>query len=122
MGERVLVDTDILIDYYRDRIDLPSRNIYFISTITLYEYIRGTTEPKLAKKLLEESFTVIPLTNKVLLRASEIWQDLKKRGFLLDDRDLMIGTTAIVFKLKLLTKNVKYFNRLEKYGLELYYL
>ena len=104
MGERVLVDTDILIDYYRDRIDLSSRNIYFISTITLYEYIRGTTEPKLAKKLLEESFTVVPLTSKVLLRASEIWQDLKKRGFLLDDRDLMIGTTAIVFKLKLLLK------------------
>jgi len=122
MGERILVDTDILIDYYKSRLDLPLGNIYFISVISLYEYIRGTKNPKLAKKLLEESFTIIPLTNSILVKASEIWRDLRKKGMIIDDRDLIIGTTAIVFDLKLLTKNIKHFSRLKDYGLEFYYL
>ncbi|RLE91969.1 MAG: type II toxin-antitoxin system VapC family toxin [Thermoprotei archaeon] len=122
MGERILVDTDIFIDYYKSRLDLPLGNIYFISVISLYEYIRGTKNPQLAKKLLEESFTIIPLTNSILVKASEIWRDLRKKAMIIDDRDLIIGTTAIVFDLKLLTKNVKHFSRLKDYGLEFYYL
>lgn len=122
MGERILVDTDIFIDYYKSRLDLPLGNIYFISVISLYEYIRGTKNPQLAKKLLEESFTIIPLTNSILVKASEIWRNLRKKAMIIDDRDLIIGTTAIVFDLKLLTKNVKHFSRLKDYGLEFYYL
>ena len=122
MGERILVDTDIFIDYYKSRLDLPLGNIYFISVISLYEYIRGTKNPQLAKKLLEESFTIIPLTNSILVKASEIWRDLRKKAMIIDDRDLIIGTTAIVFDLKLLTKNIKHFSRLKDYGLEFYYL
>ncbi|HDD34183.1 MAG TPA: type II toxin-antitoxin system VapC family toxin [Thermofilaceae archaeon] len=120
MGERVLVDTDILIDFYRGRLDLPPGNIYYISTITLYEYVRGTRKPGEAKRLLEESFTLLPLSNEVLLRSSEIWRELKARGLAVDDRDLLIGVTAIVHGLKLYTRNVKHFQRLEDYGLHLF--
>ncbi|HDH07325.1 MAG TPA: type II toxin-antitoxin system VapC family toxin [Thermoproteales archaeon] len=122
MGERILVDTDILIDYYRNRLGLPPGNLYYISLITLYEYIRGTKSPAKAKKLLEESFSVIPLTNKILEEAASIWRDLKDSGLMLDDRDLIIGTTAIVYGLKLYTRNLKHFERLEKYGLTFYTL
>ena len=120
MGERVLVDTDILIDYYREKIDLPPGNIYYISTITLYEYTRGTRKPREAKKLLEESFIVAPLNNQVLLKSAEIWRNLKQRGALIDDRDLIIGATAITLNLKLYTKNTKHFKRLTEYGLQLF--
>ncbi len=120
MGERVLVDTDILVDYYRERIDLPPGNIYYISTITLYEYTRGTRKPREAKKLLEESFIVAPLNNQVLLKSAEIWRNLKQRGALIDDRDLIIGATAITLNLKLYTKNTKHFKRLTEYGLQLF--
>lgn len=120
MGKRILVDTDILIDYYRGRLDLPSGNIYYISVITLYEYVRGSKNSEEAKNLLEESYVIIPLNNKVLLKSSEIWRDLKTRGILIDDRDLIIGATAIVFKLKLFTKNRQHFERLKEYGLQLF--
>jgi len=120
MGERVLVDTDILIDYCREKIDLPPGNIYYISTITLYEYMRGTKKPKKAKKLLEESFIVIPLNNQILLKSAEIWRNLKQKGALVDDRDLTIGATAIALNLKLYTKNIKHFKRLTEHGLQLF--
>ncbi|RLE83450.1 MAG: type II toxin-antitoxin system VapC family toxin [Thermoprotei archaeon] len=120
MGERVLVDTDILIDYYREKLDLPPGNIYYISIITLYEYVRGTKKPIEAKKLLEESFIITPINNQVLLRSAEIWRNLRQKGALIDDRDLTIGATAIVFNLKLYTKNTKHFKRLTKYGLKLF--
>gem|GEM_PF-3590547 len=44
MIERVLIDTDILIEYIKGRLELPKLPIY-ISEITLYEYIRGTNKP-----------------------------------------------------------------------------
>ena len=120
MGERILLDTDVLIDYYKEKIDLPPGNIYYISTITLYEYIRGTKKPREAKKLLEESFIVTPLNNQVLLKSAEIWRSLRQKDIPIDDRDLIIGVTAITSNLKLYTKNTKHFKRLAEYGLEFF--
>lgn len=40
----ILLDVDVLIDYYKEKIDLPPGNIYSISTITLYEYIMRNQE------------------------------------------------------------------------------
>ena len=94
MGERVLVDTGILIDYYREKIDLPPGNIYYISTLTLYEYVRGNKKPIEAKKLLEESFIITPINNQVLLKGAEIWRNLRQKGALIDDRDLEINTRS----------------------------
>ncbi|MCD6562811.1 MAG: type II toxin-antitoxin system VapC family toxin [Thermoproteales archaeon] len=120
MGQGILIDTDILIDYHKGRLDLPEENIYYISIITLYEYSRGTTRPKEAKRLLEESFIVIPLNNQILLKSIEIWQSLKRKGILIDDRDLIIGASAITYNLQLYTKNIKHFERLKEYNLELF--
>ena len=120
MGQRILIDTDILIDYYKGRLDLPEENIYYISIITLYEYSRGTTRPEEAKRLLEESFIVIPLNNQILLKSIEIWQSLKHKGILIDDRDLIIGASAITYNLELYTKNIEHFERLKEYNLELF--
>ena len=120
MGQRVLIDTDVLIDYYKGKLELPPENVYYISTITLYEYIRGTRKPKEAKRLLEESFVVIPMNNEIFLKSAEIWRSLKSEGILIDERNLMIGVTALVLKLKLFTKNKKHFNRLRVYGLQFF--
>jgi len=120
MGQRVLIDTDVLIDYYKGRLELPPGNIYYISTMTLYEYIRGTRKPKEAKKLLEKSFVVIPMSNEIFLKSAEIWRSLKSEGILIDDRDLMIGVTALVLKLRLFTRNKKRYDRLRAYGLQFF--
>ena len=118
MVERVLIDTDVLIEYIKGRLELPKLPIY-ISEITLYEYIRGTDKPSRYKKLLEESFPVIWIDNEILLKAVDIWIQLKNET-LIDDRDLIIGATAIVKNIKLYTLNKKHFDRLTKFGLKYY--
>lgn len=49
MGEGILIDTDILIDYVKGRQELPDIRI-FISEVTLYEFIRGTKEKTYQKQ------------------------------------------------------------------------
>lgn len=119
MGEGILVDTDILIEYYKNLYQLPKQPLY-ISIITMYEFTRGTRDPKTAKKLLDESFPILWLDNEIILKRGEIWQLLRREGELIDDRDLIIGATAIINELELLTENEKHFKKLEKYGLKLY--
>lgn len=120
MGKRVLIDTDILIDYYRRKLELNPEDIYYVSEITAYEFMRGTRNIEEAKEILEESFSIEWLNNRVMKKASEIWRDLKGKGQLVDDRDLMIGATAIERGFKLLTRNVAHYGKLRKYGLSLY--
>jgi predicted nucleic acid-binding protein len=119
MGERVLIDTDVLIEYVKGKIDLPEDGIYYISEITLYEFIRGTKDPSKAKKILEEEFIVVWNDNRVIETASTIYRKLKEDGKLLSDADIIIASTAIVNRLKLWTLNRKHFERLKEFGLEI---
>ncbi|RLG58511.1 MAG: type II toxin-antitoxin system VapC family toxin [Candidatus Hydrothermarchaeota archaeon] len=120
MDEGVLIDTDVLIDYVKGKQELPPLQLY-LSEITLYEFIRGTKDIAKAKSILEDCFVIIFHDNSIIKKASEIWVSLKNKGEILDDRDIMIASTAIAKKLPLLTRNKKHYNRLEKFGLVLYY-
>ncbi len=119
MGEGILVDTDVLIDYTKGFIDLPKKQLY-ISEITLYEFIRGCKDVRKAKELLESAFIVVFHDNDVLVKASEIWIELRRIGELIDERDILIASVAISKNFKLLTRNVKHFKRLGRFGLKFY--
>lgn len=118
MGKRILIDTDVLIDYVNGITELP-KGLIFITEVTLYEFVRGCKDVGRGKKLIEEGFKIIFHDNDVILKACEIWKSLKEMGELVDDRDLLIAATAIVKDLPLLTRNVKHFTRFEKFGLKL---
>lgn len=120
MGERVLVDTDCLIDYYKGRLELSIEDSYYLSEVTVYEFIRGTKDIKEAKKVLEESFEIVWIDNEILEKASEIWRSLKAKGTLIEDRDLIIGATAMAKGLRLLTRNAKHYDKLKEFGLVFY--
>ena len=120
MGERILVDTDCLIDYYKGELELNPEDSHHVSEITVYEFIRGTRNVEEAKKILERSFSIVWLDNEILEKASEIWRHLKASGKLVEDRDLIIGSTAVVKRLKLLTRNIKHYEGLKTYGLVFY--
>jgi hypothetical protein len=119
MGEGVLVDTDVLIDFVRGNTDLPQEPLY-IAEITLYEFIRGSKDISKAKTLLEDAFSVIFHNNSVIQKASEIWVDIKERGEILEDRDILIGAASAVKKIPLLTRNIKHYERLEEFGITFY--
>ncbi|MEM2820702.1 MAG: type II toxin-antitoxin system VapC family toxin, partial [Thermoproteota archaeon] len=70
MGERILVDTDCLIDYYRGELELYPEDSHHVSEITIYEFIIGTKNVKEVRKILEESFIVVWLDNEILEKAS----------------------------------------------------
>jgi len=119
MGKGVLVDTDVVIDYVRGSTELPGEPL-FITEITLYEFVRGTKDIPKAKRLLEESFSVIFHDNPITQKASEIWVKVKGRGKILDDRDILIGAVSAVKNLPLLTRNRKHYDRLEEFGVIFY--
>ncbi len=85
----------------------------------MYEFIRGTRDPEEVKKMLEEMFPVIWADNEILGMSTEIWRDMREEGKPLDDRDMVIGATAIVKGPKLLTLNERHFERLRRYGLRI---
>jgi len=119
VGEGVLIDTDVLIDYVKGRRSLP-KLLCYISEVTLYEFIRGTRDPGEAKTLLEREFAILYCNNAILETAARVWRELKRRGSLVDDRDLIIGCTAIAKGLPLLTGNIEHFEKLKEFGLVFY--
>jgi predicted nucleic acid-binding protein len=115
---QVLVDTDYLIEVEKGRAELPRAQVV-ISWITLYEFIRGRSDYSEAKSKLEKSLLVVYPTNDVLLKAVEMYRDLKRRGELIDERDLLIAATAIALGIPLKTRNIAHYQRLTRYGLKL---
>ncbi len=116
---RILIDTDKLIEIEKGVEELPPGECY-VSVITVYEFIRGRADFPKAKNLLEDLVGIIGLDNEVIVKATEIWRRLKEEGQVIDDRDLLIGATAIAYDLYLYTGNFKHFERLRPFGLKFY--
>lgn len=62
--------------------------------------------------------TVLPLNRAMLQRFARERGDLRRRGLLIGDFDLLIAATALHHKLTLVTRNVRHFERVP--GLVLY--
>ncbi len=118
MNQRLLIDTDVLIEVEKGRTKLPKGELY-ISCISLYEFLRGRRDYQRVKKEMEAVFYVVPLTNEVMLKAVEIYRDLRKKGELIEDRDLLIAATSIALGIPLFTGNKTHFERMIGYGLKL---
>ncbi len=91
-----------------------------ISSITLLEVLRGIEDKRRpsVKRLLEESFSVLNLDDRIIECYCKIYRKLKDAGNLLPDADLLIAATAIAYGLILETKD-SHFQRLKPLGLKL---
>jgi len=110
-----LLDTDIVIQAIK-RMDTSG----IISVITVLEFLRGVEDEKRlqAKQLLDQSFMVLDLDDKVTEVYCKIYRRLKEQRTLLPDADLIIAATAIANNLVLET-NDGHFQRLRSFGLKL---
>jgi tRNA(fMet)-specific endonuclease VapC len=94
----------------------------FISEITVAELkfgVENSENKEENKKTIDDfvsKFTIIPIFNSLDTYAKEKAR-LRKKGFPLDDFDLLIGATAISNNLILVTRNISDFDRLE--GIEI---
>lgn len=120
--ELILVDTSILIDYYRKTdksnsvwVALVRQEYKFaISAITKYEIYSGATQDQLDfwNKVLE-AIEVIPFDEASVDTAVDINTTLKRKRKQIDLADLFIAATAIKHGLSIATLNKKHFDRID---------
>ena len=118
----ILVDTSILIDYFRKTnkdnsvlVSLFDQGYDFtISVITHYEIYSGTTTNQFSfwKNLLQRT-KVLALDEVVAQTAVDINNELKRKRKQIEMADLFIAATAIANNLSFTTLNKKHFERIE---------
>jgi tRNA(fMet)-specific endonuclease VapC len=119
----VLLDTSILIDFYRKKdksksslYKLSQTNLSFaVSVITQYEIYTGAPSSQI--EFWDNFFlnlTILPFDTDATKVAVILNADLKKASKLIDIPDLFIAATAISNNLPCATLNRKHFERIEK--------
>jgi tRNA(fMet)-specific endonuclease VapC len=120
-----LVDTDILsaimkgnpLAVARGGEYLADHGSLALSIITRYEILRGlkakgaTAQVKAFDQLCANC-RILPLTEDVVVRAAEVYASLKQRGEPIGDADILIGASALVHGLGIVTNNEDHFRRI----------
>jgi predicted nucleic acid-binding protein len=118
----VLVDTSILIDYYRKSdksksiwVNLVRQGHTFaVSAITKYEIYSGATENQLAFwNNVFRSMTILPFDEACVDSAVLINAVLKRKRKQIGIADLFIAATAMSHQLPVATLNRKHFERVD---------
>ncbi len=123
-----LIDTDWAVDYLKgvdEKISfLQSAEDLYITSISIGELIEGIegSEKKEDRIRGLENFlaniTVVSFTEEMAYTFGKIRNDLRMKGKLPGDIDLMIAATALHLDLEVLTDNKKHFEHIS--GIELY--
>ena len=118
-----LLDTNICIYLLKgqrgivEKIEVTGCDNCFITDVTLVELWFGAynsnriEQQKRGISYLEQLFNVISIKDSVELFGSNK-SYLKSRGTIIDDFDILIGSTAIKHNLIMVTENVKHLSRL----------
>lgn len=119
-----LVDTDLIASYlngYKKAVTLLDSladqgiTISLITFGEIYEGIYFSKNPKTAEQAflrLLRAITVLSLNKSVLRQFARIRGDLRSKGILIPDTDLLIAATAIYHNLVLVTGNIRHFSRI----------
>ena len=129
--QRTMLDTDTLTAVMRQHSTVTSNAQVYLkeyhqfqfSIITQYEIMRGLKAKGATKQIADfENFcsqnTILSLSEDIISKAAEIYADLRKRGELIGDADILIAATAIVNKLGIVTNNEKHFQRISELHVE----
>ncbi len=118
----ILVDTSILIDFYRKTDKANSKWIslvregyeFAISAITKYEIYSGASQAQLTfwDSVLKQ-ITIIPFDESTVDTAVSINSELKRKRKQIDIADLFIAATALFYDIPLATLNTKHFDRID---------
>ena len=122
---KVLLDSDILSFYFRKwpkvvseaQAYLTRYQVFTFSIITRFEILRGLKARDAngqvrAFNLVCSQNEVMGLNDQIIVRAADIYADLKKTGRLIGDADILIAATALENKLPVVTNNESHFNRI----------
>ncbi|MBI4008722.1 PIN domain-containing protein [Candidatus Roizmanbacteria bacterium] len=119
---KVLIDTDIIIDFLRTkkgllldlyRLQSEEKLELYISSITALELFSGISSKKLKLTLLEliSTLKVVGITLDLAVFAGELKRDLQSS---IPFADLLIGASALYIRAQLATHNQKHFKGIPK--------
>ena len=120
VDRRVLIDTSILIEYFRKKNKKATRLYKLVesnysivtSSICYFEYLAGSKED-IFDKLLFEYIGIIAFDAHQAKTAAALFRALKSKNELIEFRDILIASSAISNNLPISTMNTKHFNRIE---------
>jgi tRNA(fMet)-specific endonuclease VapC len=93
------------------------------SIITRYEVLRGlkaknaTTQIQTFESVCAAS-EIIPLTDEIVVKAADIYADLRQRGEPIGDADILIAASCLVHGLAVVTNNESHFGRIPRLHVE----
>ena len=127
--KKYLLDTNICIFFIKGQYELDKKiaeigqQNCFISEITVAELKYGIENSKTveAMRIVVEAFilkfAIIPIYNSLDIYAKEK-SKLRKQGQLIDDFDILIGSTAVANSMAMVTNNVTHLSRLDNIVIE----
>jgi len=127
----VCLDSDILIDFLRNKSyavekvkELSERNVEISTTsINTFELIKGAMRSNQVDAMevvysLISNLKVLDFDFNASKKASEIFEELRRGGNLIDPLDLIIASIAIVNGETFLTRNLSHFKRISELEIE----
>jgi len=127
--KQALIDTDIISFFLRNQENVVKKFQQYLSefdrinfgTITYYEILSGLKYKDAQKQLdifleFAEYNSILPITKDSIEISADIYADLRRKGTLIDDIDILIAGIALSNNLILVTHNISHFIRIN--GLE----
>lgn len=124
---KYLLDTSVLINILNNKITFVELlggiplDLCRLSVITIGEVLEGVekeSKKEAEAKEVFSQFKILDVDRDVCEKFAGVRKDLRKRGQLIDNMDILIGSTALIHKLTLVTGNKKDFQRIK--GLKLF--
>lgn len=127
--KKYLLDTNICIYFIKGLFELNKKIIEvglencFISEMTVAEMKYGVENSKTPEKMRPiveafiPKFAVIPVYNSLDVYAFEKAK-LRRKGFMIDDFDILIGATSVVNNMIMVTNNSTHLNRIDNITIE----
>jgi tRNA(fMet)-specific endonuclease VapC len=123
---RVVIDTDILVDFLRGSREAVLLVSHFeerkfllaTTTINAFELYYGAHKSKEPEKAAQSTrqlldrLVLLPLTSKSAQRAGHIYADLEKKGQPVGLRDTLIGAIALTRGYRVATRNKEHFEKI----------
>jgi len=118
----IVVDTDIIIDFFRDLppaadvfSELISRGKAAMTSISVFELYAGVEGAKLLKQIetLVRETPVVPLNTVEAAMAGRIYTQLKSGGNLVGTHDILIAAICVANDLPIYTKNISHFSAIQ---------
>jgi len=127
----ICLDTDIVVDYLRDRepgksafIDWRKRAESFITSITAFELLLGALfSSKREKRTMEvesllDQQSILAFSREEARKAAEKGAELRAKGAMVEIRDLFNASICLTKRIPILTRNKAHYERITELVVE----